>query len=175
MTINIGELEEMEAAVLSAGEQNLANIKRELQDRLAGGLPVDREDPIRHYELYLDALCDVRLGAWRWNSPVAGDSRLVALTAAELDFFAEWHDVVSAVARSVNQRQKDGRGGCNAAKKDALLRFVNEHAADIERLVLAGKRYAAYLHERTEQIVCMFERNTFGTVEKIKALTSEYL
>lgn len=84
MTINIQALEELELAVLSAVEQNLANIKRELQDRLAGGLPVDREDPIRHYEFYLDALCDVRLGAWRWNSLVAGDSRLVALTAAEI-------------------------------------------------------------------------------------------
>lgn len=177
MTVNIGAFEELEKAVLSADKQNLARIKRDLQSRLQDldPLAVHREDVIWCYELYLDALCDMRLGACRWNSPVAGDLRFVALTAAELDFFAEWYDVVSAIARSINQRKNDGRGGCNTAKKEALLHFMGEHAEEVDCLVGTGKRYAVYLYEHTKQIMRMIDLNAFETVEKISMLTSEYL
>lgn len=181
MTIDIGAFEEMERAILSAGVERVAEIKRDLQQKLKDvGMgcaphPDSPEGAMQHLNLYMDALCDMRLGACRWNAIPLGDSRMVALTATELDFFADWYDVTSALARSINQRQKDGRGGCNAAKKDEFLRFVGDHEADIRKLISMGRRYASYLNERSQQIVRMCNMGSYCALDKIDAFCSKYL
>ena len=100
---------------------------------------------------------------------------MAVVQTAELNFFADWYDVASAVARSINQRQKDGRGGCSAAKKDEFLRFVCDHAADISKLMGVGRRYASYLNERSQQIVRMCNTGNYFPIDKIDAFCSKYL
>ena len=182
MTVSIGAFEDIEQAILSAGPERVVEIKGEVQAKLrnvgtvvASGNQSNREDPTWRWNLYLDALCDVRLGACRWDSPYAGESRIVAMTASELDFFADWYDVISAVARSINQRQKDGRGGCNEAKKDEFLRFVGDHEDGIRKLISMGRRYASYLNERSQQIVRMSKLGSYFVLDKIDAFSSKYL
>ena len=181
MTINIGAFEEMEQAMLSAGPERVAEIKRDIQQKLkdvgVGGAPHpdSPESAMQRWYLYLDALCDFRLGACRWATTYGEEPGVAVVQTAELNFFADWYDVASAVARSINQRQKDGRGGCSAAKKDEFLRFVCDHAADISKLMGVGRRYASYLNERSQQIVRMCNTGNYFPIDKIDAFCSKYL
>lgn len=181
MTVSIGAFEDIERAILSAGLEKVAEIKRDIQQKLKDvGMgcaphPDSPESATQHWYLYLDALCDFRLGACRWTATHGEKPEVAVVSTAELDFFADWYDVASAVARSINQRQKDGRGGCNEAKKDEFLRFVGDHEADIRKLISMGRRYASYLNERSQRIVRMCNMGSYCALDKIDAFCSKYL
>ena len=181
MTVSIGAFEDIERAILSAGLEKVAEIKRDIQQKLKDvGMgcaphPDSPESAMQHWYLYLDALCDFRLGACRWTATYGEKPEVAVVSTAELDFFADWYDVASAVARSINQRQKDGRGGCNEAKADALRNFMCDHAIEIEKLYASGSRYARYLKDRADQLMRMIICNNFFSVDKIDAFCSKYL
>jgi len=122
------------------------------------------EDPTGGWNLYLDALCDLRLGAFAWDG-----SRVLAFGAGELDLLADWYEALCEVARSVNRRQKDGRGGCNESKLGALEDFVGAKKDEIEESISSGRNYARYLQERTEQVKRMKSSGHWSWIDKVEA------
>ena len=101
---------------------------------------------------------------------------LAALSRNDLDILADWYERASAAARSINQRQDDGRGGCNGAKMAELREFfLSNREEKIEGLVSSGCKYAAYLNERTQQILQMERSKEWAKVEKIDCLRGKYL
>jgi len=166
MTINMGYFEELRKAILSAGLGRVVEIKKELAEKTASWNYTVRngEDPTGGWNLYLDALCDLRLGAFAWDG-----SRIISFGAGELDMLADWYELLCEVARSVNRRQKDGRGGCNESKFSALEDFVRARKDEIGKSVSTGNEYARYLVERTEQVNRMKEAENWSSLAKIEA------
>lgn len=68
----------------------------------------------------------------------------------------------------MNRRQKDGRGGCNESKFCALEDFVRAKKFEIDKSVCAGREYARYLAERTEQVNRMKEIGSWSSLAKIE-------
>jgi len=165
MTINMGYFEELRKAILSAGLERVIEIKKELAEKTASGNYTVRngEDPTGGWNLYLDALCDLRLGAFAWDG-----SRIVSFGQGDLDLLADWYELLCEVARSVNRRQKDGRGGCNESKFSALEDFVRARKDEIDKSVSAGKEYARYLAERTEQVRRMKTTGVWSAIGKVE-------
>jgi len=165
MTINIGHFEELRRAILSAELERVAEIKKELAEKTAAGNYIVRngEDPTGGWNLYLDALCDVRLGAFAWDG-----SRILSFGKGELDLLADWYELLCEVARSVNRRQRDGRGGCNESKFSALEDFVRAREDEIDKSVSAGNEYASYLFERTEQVRRMKASGKWSLLAKVE-------
>ena len=65
--------------------------------------------------------------------------------------------------------------GCNGAKAVALREFFLSNREKIGGLVSSGCKYAAYLNERTQQILQMERSKEWAKVEKIDCLRGKYL
>jgi len=133
--ISLGYFNDLREAILSADEERLVAIKESLYAQLKdiGFEGRNGELSLGDYLLYLDMLCDERLGAASW------DGRYVRWDSADWDILADWYEALSDVARSVNSRQKDGRGGCNERKAAALVHIFTIKRAEIDRLLSRGR------------------------------------
>ena len=175
MTVNMSAFEDLRKRILSANQEELISLKAEIDEHLKQRKYAARcgEDATGAWFLFLDVMCDLRLGACNWSTPT-DDIRLVSDGTA-YDMMLDWYELLATVARSVNQRQDDGRGGCNKKKLSELREFRNAHSADVERLIAGGIRYCAYLEEWTQRVFHMESAGNWSTLPKIDAMRWEYL
>ncbi len=173
MTINIGYFEELKKRIETAGSSELLALKKEITERLREVDFVSRnhEDPTGDWLLFLDALCNVRLGACCWDA----GQKLLVCHSEEMDLLADWYEKLVDAVRSVNQRQKDGRGGCNEQKVDAVINLYDSNTALVERIVYSGNKYVTHLMERTRQLRFMRYSGKWSKIEKVEAMYSRYL
>ncbi len=171
--INMNYFNELKRRIGSAGFEELVSIKKTILEELEslGFKASSGENSSGSMYLFLDALCDLRLGAHNWTDE--GD--IVVVSRNDMDFLADWYERAAAAARSINQRQEDGRGGCNGAKAVALREFFLPNREKIEGLVSSGCKYAVYLNERTQQILQMEKSKEWAKVEKVDCLRGKYL
>ena len=168
---NMGYYKDLEQAILSAGLETLVRIKEEVNERLrgqAGQVARKSENPTVEWDLYLETLCNTRLlelsENWGHKLSVADD----------LDFLGAWYDCVATVARSVNRRQADGHGGCNAGKMQALLAFYAEHEREINDCGRQDGSYGQYLYSLTREMIGMNNTKEWHAVEKVETIGSRF-
>jgi hypothetical protein len=172
MTINLNYFEDLKKEIEAAGPDKLIFLKNQIMERLrqAGFITQNPEDPTCGWLLFLDAMCDARLGACFW-----GGGKPLVCEGEDLDFLADWYEKLTAVVRSINQRQKDGRGGCNQQKLEVLIKFHTSSCQRFEKLVTAHNKYAAYLNDRTREVLHMCNSGKWKHIDKVDALRSQYL
>ena len=175
MTINMSAFEELRKRILSAGQEELVSIKHEIAEYLkqCKYIAVNGEDARGEWYLYLDALCDIRLGACNWNRQFP-DVRLMC-DGCDHDMLLDWYEALATVTRSINQRQNDKRGGCSESKLAKLKDFYFGNRGNVERLIGEGVKYAAYLEERTQQVFRMAESGMWSVLPKLDNMRWEYL
>ena len=69
MTINLNYFEDLKKEIEAAGPDKLIFLKNQIMERLrqAGFITQNTEDPTCGWLLFLDAMCDARLGACFWG------------------------------------------------------------------------------------------------------------
>lgn len=110
-----------------------------------------------------------------FSYPVVYEETLFVTPSEEFDFLVDWYERLAAVARSINQRQDDGRSGCSERKFAEVKDFFDKSQVQIDKLNSDRNKYSLYLSSRMKQILEMHNSGKWAKVEKIEAYRSCFL